>query len=149
MSWFSKVLGTEKVIDNVFDKDKGLLTQVGQWVGHQSLSKEEKIIYDANNIKAIHAYSVATLAENTDRSKARRSIAIQWMQLQVWLIKMAILFILIDYLVIKLGQGSEYELTENIMAIAFSPMLWGITGAVSVFFFGSHALRSSKFGKDS
>lgn len=148
MSIFSWLTSTPKVVDSIFETETGHLAKLGAWVGHQSLSKEEKIIHDANTIKAIHAYSVATMSENTDRSKSRRKIAVEWFMLQVWLIKMTVLVVLIDYLVIKLGQGNEYELTEHIMAIAFSPMLWGITGAVSVFFFGSHALRSSKYGKD-
>ena len=138
--------GAPKVVDNIFDKEKGLLTQVGQWVGHQQLTDEERIIFNDNMTKAVQGFAVATLNENTDRSKARRTIAEEWFRLQVWLIKLTVLMVFIDYLIFKL-DGSEASLTGSIAEITFSPMLWGITGAVSVFFFGTHLLRSSKLAK--
>ena len=137
-----------KVTNDIMDPKDGHLAKLGQWVGMQQFTEEEKAIHNQKAIDAVHTYSVATLSENTDRSKTRRDIAVEWFRLQIWLIKLTVLFILIDYLVIKLAKGSEYELTEVIMKVSFSPMLWGITGAVSVFFFGHHALRSTKFAKD-
>lgn len=146
MSILDWITGAPKIVDNIFDKDKGLLTQVGQWVGHQQLTDEEKLIFNADMSKAVQGFAVATLSENTDRSKARRIIAVEWFKLQVWLIKLNVLCVLIDYLIVEL-RGGESSLANSIAAIAFSPMLWGITGAVSVFFFGSHLLRSSKLAK--
>ena len=145
MGWLSFFTSAPKIVDNVFDKEKGLLTQVGQWVGHQSLSPEELIIHNDNMTKAVQTFAVATLGENTERSKARRTIAIEWIRMQVWLIKLTVLTVFIDYLIALSGKDSE--LTGSITAIAFSPMLWGITGAVSVFFFGTHMMRSSKLAK--
>ena len=81
LDWFTSA---PKVVDNVFDKEKGLLTQVGQWVGHQQFTEEEKAIHAKGMSEAIQAYSIATLGENTDRSKARRTIAVEWIRLQVW-----------------------------------------------------------------
>ena len=140
------IFSTPKLVDNVFDMEKGLLTQVGQWAGRQSLSAEESIIHNDGMVKAVQAYSVATLAENTDRSVARRTIAVNWLILQVWLIKLNVLCVFVDYLIIEV-RGGDSSLTGSIADIAFSPMLWGITGAVSVFFFGSHVLRSTKLSK--
>lgn len=146
MSWKDFIFGAPKLVDNVFDKDKGLLAQVGQWVGHQQFTDEEQAIHSAAMGESIRGFAVATMGENTDRSKARRTIAVEWIRLQVWLVKLTVLCVFIDYLINKLGQG-DAGLTGSITAIAFSPYMWGITGAVSVFFFGSHALRSSKFSK--
>jgi hypothetical protein len=146
MSIFDIFKSAPKVVDNVFNMEKGLLTQVGGWVGRQSFSEEEKALHDKGMNQAIQDYSIATMGENTDRSKARRTIAVEWIRLQVWLVKLNVLCVFIDYLVKKLGQGDP-NFTDSIAAIAFSPYMWGITGAVSVFFFGSHALRSSKFAK--
>lgn len=146
MSIFSFLTSAPKLVDNVFDKEKGLLTQVGQWVGNQSLSSEELIIHNDNMTKAVQGFAVATLGENTERSKARRTVAIEWIKMQVWLIKLTVLTVFIDYLIEEL-TGFESTLTASITAIAFSPMLWGITGAVSVFFFGTHMMRSSKLAK--
>jgi len=146
MGIFSFLTSGSKVVDNVFDKDKGLLTQVGSWIGHQQFTDEEKAIHNKAMGDAIRGFAVATLSENTDRSKARRTIAIEWIKMQVWLIKLNVLCVLIDYLIVEL-RGGESSLANSIATIAFSPMLWGITGAASVFFFGTHMMRSSKFAK--
>ena len=145
MSILDWITGAPKLVDNVFDKDKGLLTQVGGWIGHQQFTDEERAIHNKAMGDAVRGFAVATLGENTDRSKARRTIAIEWIRMQVWLIKLTVLTVFIDYLIALSGKDSE--LTGSITAIAFSPMLWGITGAVSVFFFGTHMMRSSKLAK--
>lgn len=142
-TWF----GADKMIDNVFDMEKGLLTQVGGWIGRQNLTPEELIVFNADMTKGVQAYAVATMGENTDRSSARRDIAKEWIRLQIQLIKLVILCVFIDYLILRL-DGTEAGLKGSVFDIAFSPYLWGVTGAVSVFFFGSHALRSSKWSKE-
>lgn len=142
-TWF----GADKMIDNVFDMEKGLLTQVGGWIGRQNLTPEELIVFNADMTKGVQAYAIATMGENTDRSKARRTIAVEWIKLQIWLIKLVVLCVFIDYLILRL-DGTEAGLKSAIFDVAFSPYLWGVTGAVSVFFFGSHALRSSKWSKE-
>jgi len=147
MSIKDLIFGAPKLVDNIFDKDKGLLTQVGQWVGHQQFTDEEQAIHSAAMGESIRGFAVATMGENTDRSKARRTIAVEWFKLQIWLIKLNVLCVFLDYLIKELN-GSEAGFTASIGAVAFSPYMWGITGAVSVFFFGSHALRSSKWGKE-
>jgi hypothetical protein len=146
MSIFDIFTSAPKVVDNVFNMEKGLLTQVGGWVGRQSFSEEEEKLHNKGMNQAIQDYSVATLSENTDRSKARRTIAVEWIRLQVWLIKLNVLCVFVDYAVNKSGHGDP-SFTASIASIAWNPYLWGVTGAVSVFFFGSHALRSSKFSK--
>lgn len=42
MGIFSKILGTEKAVDNLLDKDKGLLTRAGSWIGGMHYTEEEK-----------------------------------------------------------------------------------------------------------
>jgi len=42
MSWFGKLFGTEKAVNNLVDKDNGLLAQAGSWVGGLSYTDEEK-----------------------------------------------------------------------------------------------------------
>jgi hypothetical protein len=143
LSWFTS---GGKVVNDVFDKDNGLLTQVGGWVGNQQFTDQEQALHDKAMGDAVRGFAVATLSENTDRSKARRAIAVEWFKLQIWLIKLNVLCVLIDYLIVELRAG-ESSLANSIAVIAFSPMLWGITGAVSVFFFGTHMLRSSKVAK--
>lgn len=42
MGWFGNLIGTSKAVDNIVDKDNGLLTQVGGWVGNMNYTDEEK-----------------------------------------------------------------------------------------------------------
>jgi len=47
MGWFGQLIGTDKVLNNVVDKDNGLLTQAGNWIGGFSYTDEEKAEADA------------------------------------------------------------------------------------------------------
>ena len=144
VNFFSSV---PKLGENIFDKDKGLLTQVGSWVGGQQFTDQEQSEHNLVMVKSVQAFAVATLNENTGRSKARREIAVAWFKLQIWLVKLGVLAIPIDYAIKRL-DGSEAGLSASINAIAFNPYIWGITGAVSVFFFGAHIMRGSKWAKE-
>lgn len=42
MGWLGSLFGTEKAINNIVDKDNGLLAQVGGWIGNMSYTEEEK-----------------------------------------------------------------------------------------------------------
>lgn len=141
--WFK---AAPKLADNVFDMEKGLLSQVGSWVGGQQFTEEEAAEMRRDMAKGVQGYAIATLGENTERSKARREIAIQWIKLQVWLIKLNVLCVFLDYLIVEAGKDNP-GFTATIGEITFSPYMWGITGAVSVFFFGTHMMRDSKWGK--
>jgi len=153
MGMFSRIVNffssVPKLGENIFDKDKGLLTQVGSWVGGQQFTDQERAEHNSAMVKSVQAFAVATLNENTDRSKARREIARAWFKLQIWLIKMSALAIPIDMLIERLGNGSKSGLFASINILTLSPLIWGITGAVSVFFFGAHIMRGSKWAKES
>lgn len=40
--WLGGILGTEKAVDNLLDKDRGLLSKAGAWVGNFNYTEEEK-----------------------------------------------------------------------------------------------------------
>lgn len=42
MSFIGSLFGTEKAVNNIVDKDNGLITQVGGWIGNFSYTDEEK-----------------------------------------------------------------------------------------------------------
>ena len=121
MSWFKKLIGAEKVIDNVFDKDKGLLTQVGQWVGHQQFTPEERAKHDAKMVEAVQNFAIATLPENTERSKTRRQLAIKWFDMHIFFIRLCALYLPVDYLLIKFTDQTKYVLLDGFTKIAFDP----------------------------
>jgi len=146
MGWLSIFKSAPKLVDDVFDKDAGLLTQMGSAIGNLHLSEQEIMINAAESAKDIRAHVVATMGESTDRSRARRELALRWFDLQIDLIRLYVFCIFFDYLIEAL-TGADPDFSNSVEAITLSPYLWGITGAVSLFFFGSHALRSSKFAK--
>ncbi|RLA50065.1 MAG: hypothetical protein DRR42_14170, partial [Gammaproteobacteria bacterium] len=47
-SAFGRVFGTEKAVDNLMDKDKGLLVRMGGWVNDMSYTDQEKAKADAD-----------------------------------------------------------------------------------------------------
>ena len=42
MGWFGKLVGTDKAVDNILDKDNGLLRRFGGWVDDFNYTPEEK-----------------------------------------------------------------------------------------------------------
>ena len=42
MSWLGSLFGTKKAMSDITDKDNGLLTQVGGWIGGFSYTDQEK-----------------------------------------------------------------------------------------------------------
>lgn len=42
MSVFGRLFGTQKAIDDILDKDRGLLTKAGAWVGNLSYTEEDQ-----------------------------------------------------------------------------------------------------------
>ena len=78
MGLLSNLFDTKKAVNNILDKDNGLLTQVGGWIGSMDLTDEEKIKYKANLNKDVSDFVKSTLSENTIRSKTRRKLALSW-----------------------------------------------------------------------
>ena len=112
MVWWLAAKPVAKAADNLLDKDKGLLTQVGNWVGGLNLTEEEVLEHNAITVKQVQTFVKATLSESTDRSKARRSIAKMWFRLQVGLIGLTAVAIPLDKDIAKI----YFDLaTSNIM----------------------------------
>ena len=125
-SWFSSA---PKTADDIFDKDTGHLAKVGSWIGGQQFTSEERAEFDRDNLKAVQKFVVDTLEENTDRSKARREIA-------VFFIKFYSVMLFMCGMVYPIDQ--EWSMVWFNLATSLS--VGGLVTAISVFFFGSHAL---------
>jgi len=147
MGIFAKLLGTEKMIDNVFDKDKGLLTQVGSFIGNQQYTDQEKQEDQKILVKAVQTFAIATLGENTERSKTRRDMAVKWFDMQMWLIKLQVLCFFIDKAVFGLVE-KNLGLSAGFSQITFNQAIWAVTSGIGLFFWGSHTLRGSKWAKE-
>ena len=125
-----------KTVDDVFDKDSGLLAKVGGWVGNQQFTTEEAAEMNASTVKSVQGFVVATLEENTDRSKARRELAVFFIKFYCLMLFMA---------------GMVYPISAEWSAVwvglATSLSVGGLVTAISIFFFGSHAASRIRGGK--
>ena len=129
MSWYNPLTWSAKSQENVFDKDNGLLSQVGAWVGNQSLTKEEVIEFNAKTVASVQAFVVATLGESTERSKTRRSIAVLWIKSQLAIVFMGCI-----------AAPWNMKLANFYLGLATSTLMVTVTTAVCIFFFGSHGV---------
>jgi len=129
MSIFSWFTSGSKTVDDIFDKDKGHLAKIGSWIGNHKFTEEERAELNSDTIKSVQKFVVDTLAENTDRSKARREIAVFFIKFYALMLFMA---------------GMTYPLnadwSQMWFSLATSLSVGGLVTAISIFFFGSHAL---------
>ncbi len=131
MSWWK--FWESKAVDNVLDKDNGLLTQVGSWIGNMDLTKEEIIEFNNKTVTSVQSFVKATLSESTERSKTRRSIAVLWIKSQLAIVFMCCI-----------AAPWDMELAEFYFKLATSGLMITVTTAICIFFFGSHGLARLK-----
>ncbi len=137
MGFFSFLKAAPKLTDNVFDKDKGLLTQVGGWIGNSNYTAEEQAEMNRDIGKGVQAYAIATLEESTERSVTRRLIAVHVIKFYTLLVFMT---------------GMTYPLDKEWSLVWFSlatdPIIGGLVIAISVFFYGTHVMRAKEAAKN-
>ena len=129
MSWYNPLSWGDKVADNVLDKDNGLLTQVGSWIGGQQYTEEEQAEANTDLRKGVTAYAIASMGENSLRSRARREIAKMWIRTQLGLVLMC-----------AIAAPWDMVLAEFYYRLATSNVMLGGTMAIITFFFGSYML---------
>jgi len=129
MSWFSWFTSSPKVIDDVFDKDKGLIAKAGEWYGNLNLTPEEVIEANNGTVKAVQGFVVNTLDENSERSKSRRDIA-------NLIVKFYVLWLGVAFGVWPINEKYAMFILEGLSGLAIG----GAFTAVIIFHFGSHGL---------
>ena len=127
-----------KAANDVLDKDNGLISQFGGWIDRGNFTDQEKATMSTETYKDIRAFVVDTLEESTDRSKTRREIAT----------------LIIKFFVLMLFMcGMTYPIDPEWSAVWFnlatSLSVGGLVTAISIFFFGSHAVSKHQKGKSS
>ncbi len=130
MGWFSNLFKVApKAVDDVLDKDNGLITQFGSWIGNSNFTPEEIAELNAQTAQDVRKFVVDTLSESTERSRTRRSMALLVMRF---------------YILILFTAGMVYpidaEWSKVWIDIATSWTLGGLVSSISIFFYGSHAL---------
>jgi len=129
MNPFAWLFNKPKTIDDIFDKDDGLLVKAGGWIGNQQFTEEDRAELNAKNIESVHKFVAATLSENTDRSKARREIAVFFIKFYSLMLFMAGMTYPVDSAWAKIW----FDLATSLSA-------GGLVSAITIFFFGSYAL---------
>lgn len=117
--------------DNVMRVASG----IGGWIDGLKLTDQEKQEFQGDMVKHYSDFMASTVNENTERSRARRDIAL-------WIIKLEAFFLVFSLIVFKfdpLWAKYSYQVATD------SP--WGyLTLGVGAFFFGAHLVRAAKGG---
>jgi len=137
MAWYNPLSWGEKTVDNVMDKDNGLLTQVGNWIGNMKLTPEEVMEANGKTVDSVQEFVKATLSENTARSIARRAIALLWIRVELGIVLMSCIC-----------APWDMALAEFYFKMAASGVMFGGTTAIIVFFYGSYGLARIKATKN-
>lgn len=132
MGWLSFLSPktVDNTVNNLMDKDTGLLTQFGNWVGGMNYTAEEQAEANKAMVDGAAKFVVDTLSENTVRSKTRRDIAVLWIKVQLTMIGVVFLVAPIDL-----------DLAKFYAEITFGTLMISGTLSVLAFFFGGHYLR--------
>ncbi len=138
MSFFGWFKTAPKLVDDVMDKDSGLIAQVGNWIGNMNLTKEEVIEFNAKTVASVQVFVKATLGESTERSKTRRSIAVLWIKSQLGIVLMSCI-----------AAPWNIELANFYYKMGTSTLMITGTTAIIIFFFGSHGIARYNESKNS
>ena len=123
------LLGAGKTTDDLFDKDNGLLTQAGSWIGNMQFTEQERANHSADTSKGVVEFIKMTLSENTTRSKTRRVAAISWIAVELFLVLLSVL----------VWPISE-DYSEFVWSVASSTLMMSGTLSVIAFFFGPYMI---------
>lgn len=129
MAWYNPLSWSDKLVDNVFDKNEGLLSKAGGWLNGQQYTDQEKAEDNKELRKGVIAYAVASMGENSERSKARRDIAKMWIKVQLWLVMFC-----------AIAAPWDMELAQFYFKLATASVMIAGTGSIILFFFGSYML---------
>ena len=129
MSIFN-IFKSAKVVDDVFDKDKGLMTQVGNWIGGMNYTEEEKAEAVSDVNKGVAEFVKSSLAESTVRSITRRAIAVLWIRVQ-----------LLFFIFSGVAAPFNLELAKFYLTIATADVMLFGTLSIIAFFFGSYMIN--------
>ena len=127
MGWIGKLFGTDKAIDNLVDKDNGLLAQAGSWVGGLSYTDEEK----AENSLLVKQWGLKQLEALEPFKVVQRIIA--FAVLFVWA------FVAMNYIAML---WFEHPKTGELLQFALSDYVFWPTLAVLSLYCGGGTVNS-------
>ena len=137
MSFLGKLFGAQQSIDSVLDKNDGHLAKIGQFIGNQQFTDQEKAVAMAGLTEAIRTFSIATANQSTERSQITRTIAILWIKVQLSLVLMSVL---------SLGLEDHYYFDMLWQITTSNVVMYGTFG-VMTYFFGAYGWGAHIKGK--
>ena len=136
MAWWNPLSWTDKLVDNVLDKNDGIVVKAVNRIDELSYTEQEKIEDNKELRKAVIDYAVASMDENSERSKARREIAKLWIKAQLSIVLMCCIC-----------APWDMDLAEFYFKLGTSGVMIAGTGAIITFFFGSYLIARNNTTK--
>ena len=122
--------------DNVMKVASG----IGGFIDNLSYTDQEKAQTNSEVIiPAMQKFMESTAGENTERSRARREIAL-WI-MRNWII---MLWVAIVAHGVELALDTEHEFSAFVLGVATSHALTYLVMGAGAFFFGAHIVRQVK-----
>lgn len=146
MGFWSAVKGifssNAKPVDDILDKDRGLLVRTGGFINDLSYTDQEKARDNAELaakqmaaygelIHTVVEHAKNTASENTQRSLTRRQVAIALIRVELFLVLASVVV-----------WPFRPEYAKFIWQVASSTLMFGAFMAVVVFFFGSYGISN-------
>jgi hypothetical protein len=135
MGWFSKLFGTDKAVNSLVDKDNGLLTQVGGWIGNFNYTDEEK----AENNLLVKQWGLKQLEALEPFKVVQRILAFG--ATFFWI------FVGINVVVsiwVKAATNGSIDVVEPMMNFALSDYVWWPVAIVYGLYFAGGTINSMK-----
>ena len=134
INWLTNLFSTDtgaKAMDDILDKDDGLVAKAGGWFDRLSYTDEEKAEANQAMVGMINDFVLKTMGENSMRSKTRRRIAVMWIQVELFLIILSAAMAPFDM-----------DLAQHYWNMATSTTMFTLTAGIGAFFFGGHLYSS-------
>ena len=126
--------GSGKGVDNVMAVAKG----VGGYIDEQKFTPQEQSEFNVKLIGHMDSSMANTVSENTERSKARREIALLVMR---W----ALAMLTISGILHLCGWTEDAKFIRDL--VIDDPIGYFVLG-IGAFFFGAHIVRAMREGKE-
>jgi hypothetical protein len=86
MSWFTRLIGTDKVLDAGVNIGQKVATGLIDGIDHLKFTTEERAEYNIESSKVVLSFWDRFAKENSEQSKARRQLAVMSFQVYFFLI---------------------------------------------------------------
>lgn len=133
MSILKSIFKRKSTIDNLLDKDNGLLAKIGAHIGNKNFTDEERAEMNKSMADNLNKFVIDTMSESTDRSKTRRAMSVNWINVQLALILLSAYSVFFNP-----------DNFDKIFSLSTSPIMMMGTAAILGFFYGTHLLRAKK-----